>query len=394
MANPLPLALRERAGVIAPIAIIILLTLLSIFTSPVDAGKSLVTVFADGEERSISTTVLTVGEALERAGVELNENDLVEPGLDTFINTNAFSINVYRAKPITIIDGTTQRTVMTPFTSPRRIAEAAGITVYEEDGYHFELIDDIILTGAIGQRLVIDRATPIKVNVYGDVVEHRTHADTIGQALEEMGVVLGVQDQLSVKPDTPIASASSVAIVRSGTDVVSETIKVQHPIEYIYDSNMFSGQTEVKTPGFDAVDLVTYEIDLENGVEVARREISRVNQKKAVTEIQVIGTKVTDPSSNVSVGQSLAAGRGWTGAEWQCLYSLWQKESGWNHLAANPSSGAYGIPQSLPGSKMATVAGDWQSNPATQVTWGLNYIQGRYGSPCGAWGHSVSNGWY
>lgn len=98
--------------------------------------------------------------------------------------------------------------------------------------------------------------------------------------------------------------------------------------------------------------------------------------------------------SNREIGQSLAAARGWTGSEWSCLDSLWQKESGWNHLAANPSSGAYGIPQSLPGSKMGSVASDWRTNPATQITWGLNYIAGRYGSPCAAWNHSVARNWY
>jgi len=74
--------------------------------------------------------------------------------------------------------------------------------------------------------------------------------------------------------------------------------------------------------------------------------------------------------------------------------SLWNKESGWNYQAQNRSSGAYGIPQALPGSKMSSAGGDWQTNAATQVRWGLGYILGRYGSPCGAWDHSQSVGWY
>jgi hypothetical protein len=94
------------------------------------------------------------------------------------------------------------------------------------------------------------------------------------------------------------------------------------------------------------------------------------------------------------VGQILAAERGFTGEQWSCLDSLWQRESNWNPSAQNRSSGAYGIPQALPGSKMATVAGDWRTNVSTQITWGLNYIVDRYGSPCGAWGHSQGYGWY
>jgi hypothetical protein len=77
-----------------------------------------------------------------------------------------------------------------------------------------------------------------------------------------------------------------------------------------------------------------------------------------------------------------------------CLVSLWNRESRWNMNASNPSSGAYGIPQALPGSKMASAGADWRTNPQTQVKWGLGYIKGTYGTPCGAWGHSQASGWY
>lgn len=86
--------------------------------------------------------------------------------------------------------------------------------------------------------------------------------------------------------------------------------------------------------------------------------------------------------------------RGWGQDQYSCLVALWNKESGWRYNAANRSSGAYGIPQALPGRKMASAGSDWQTNPATQITWGLGYISGRYGSPCGAWKHSKSVGWY
>ena len=394
MANPLPFALRERAGIIAGFAIIILLTLFATFATPAGAAQSLVTVFADGEERVISSTVVTVGEALERADIELGPHDLVEPGINTFINEAAFSINVYRAKPVTIVDGDTVRTVMSPYDSPALIAESVGITVYEEDGYHFELIDDILTAGAIGQRLVIDRAVPVRVAVYGEVIEHRTHADTVGEVLGEVGVEVTDADKVSKPLDSEFGVDETIAIVRTGVEVVSENVKVQHPIEYIYDSNMFQGQSDIREQGYDAIDLVTYEVSLENGVEVSRREISRVNKKKAVTEVRVVGTKVADPSSNVAIGQELAAARGWTGTQWQCLYSLWQKESNWNHTAQNPTSSAYGIPQSLPGNKMAARGADWRTNPSTQIQWGLDYIGARYGSPCAAWDHSGLYNWY
>lgn len=105
----------------------------------------------------------------------------------------------------------------------------------------------------------------------------------------------------------------------------------------------------------------------------------------------VIANAKADPKS---VAQAMLADYGWSDSQFSCLSSLWTKESGWNYAAKNSSSGAYGIPQSLPGSKMGTVAGDWQTNPVTQITWGLKYIQSTYGSPCSAWAHSQATNWY
>ena len=93
-----------------------------------------------------------------------------------------------------------------------------------------------------------------------------------------------------------------------------------------------------------------------------------------------------------SIAKQLLADRGWSG-QFGCLDSLWTKESGWQVHAANPS-GAYGIPQALPGSKMSSAGPDWQSNAATQIKWGLGYISDRYGDPCSAWSHSQANNWY
>ncbi|ONI61874.1 hypothetical protein ALI44B_10990 [Leifsonia sp. ALI-44-B] len=100
-----------------------------------------------------------------------------------------------------------------------------------------------------------------------------------------------------------------------------------------------------------------------------------------------------DPGSAKALAREMLAARGMGDDQFSCLVSLWNKESGWRVTAANPS-GAYGIPQALPGRKMATVGADWQTNPVTQITWGLGYIAARYGSPCGAWAHSQAKNFY
>lgn len=103
---------------------------------------------------------------------------------------------------------------------------------------------------------------------------------------------------------------------------------------------------------------------------------------------------IPDPGSAQAIAYEMVFARGWDNAEYECLVALWNRESHWNVYAHNASSGAYGIPQAVPGDKMATAGADWQTNPATQITWGLGYIAGRYGTPCGAWEHSERAGWY
>jgi hypothetical protein len=95
-----------------------------------------------------------------------------------------------------------------------------------------------------------------------------------------------------------------------------------------------------------------------------------------------------------TIAEALLPQFGFSSSQMSCLVPLWMGESGWRVNAENASSGAYGIPQSLPGSKMATAGADWQTNAATQIEWGLGYIKERYGSPCGAWGFKQGHGWY
>ena len=109
---------------------------------------------------------------------------------------------------------------------------------------------------------------------------------------------------------------------------------------------------------------------------------------------QVTATEDLTTGDPRDVARAMLATHGFGQDQFSCLDSLYTKESGWNVHADNPSSSAYGIPQALPGSKMSSAGADWADNPATQIEWGLGYIKDRYGSPCAAWSHSVSNNWY
>jgi hypothetical protein len=118
-------------------------------------------------------------------------------------------------------------------------------------------------------------------------------------------------------------------------------------------------------------------------------------QQQAAQQTAVQQPAASAPSgSPQQIAEQMLSQFGWSSGQFSCLQPLWAQESGWNIYASNPSSGAYGIPQALPGSKMASAGPDWQSNAATQIRWGLTYIQGTYGSPCAAWSHEQADGWY
>lgn len=102
---------------------------------------------------------------------------------------------------------------------------------------------------------------------------------------------------------------------------------------------------------------------------------------------------IPTPGSAQAIALAILTSQGMGQDQFSCLVSLWARESHWSVTAANPN-GAYGIPQAKPGNKMASAGPDWQTNATTQITWGLGYIKGRYGTPCGAWAHSQATGWY
>jgi len=115
---------------------------------------------------------------------------------------------------------------------------------------------------------------------------------------------------------------------------------------------------------------------------------------KRVSRSRAHGFTAPQTGSNRSIGRKMAAAHGWTGVQWDCLNNLWQKESGWSIHSTNASGTAGGIPQALPASKMASAGSDWRTNPATQIKWGIGYIDNRYGTACKAWAHWRSHNWY
>ena len=131
----------------------------------------------------------------------------------------------------------------------------------------------------------------------------------------------------------------------------------------------------------------------EEAAAAAAAEAAAEAQRQAEAAAAALAAANTPEGAKVVAQQMASANYGWGADQFSCLVSLWDKESGWNYQAYNPS-GATGIPQALPGSKMASAGADWETNAVTQIAWGLGYISSVYGTPCSAWGHSQSTNWY
>ena len=191
----------------------------------------------------------------------------------------------------------------------------------------------------------------------------------------------------------------TVEIWRKGKKKITEEQEVAFEIEKIQDVNREVGFREIKTTGVNGKRAVTYEVVMKNGVEESRKEIQAVVTSEPKKQVEIIGAKLptpTNPSEAQALGHQMMLAAGYGDDQWPCLYTLWMRESGWRTTAGNPSSGAYGIPQSLPASKMAAYGADYLTSASVQISWGLNYIKGRYGTPCGAMSafNSRSPHWY
>ena len=268
-------------------------------------------------------------------------------------------------------------------------------------------------------------AAALSIAVSGGAYAATQVNDGGGKSLNETEVRLAAIGS----PNGSVNSQTSGLTIEGQSDsvytVTEESTEEHGRVEKETDS-LPEGETKVETEGVDGLVRTTYEVTSKDGTEVSRTPLSSSVVTEKVDEVVLVGTGSgaqkpageagggggggggeaapapapspagdgTTPDGAQAIARSMMGSYGWGDGEFSCLQSLWNRESGWNYQAEYTSSGAYGIPQALPGSKMSSVAGDWATNPSTQITWGMQYIQGRYGTPCSAWAHSESVGWY
>lgn len=362
---------------------------------PTDAN--IVIINHDKQERIVPSKRSTVGTLLGKLQIKLHEGDTVEPDINTVIDRDQFRINVYRAKPVQVIDG--ERTIFaySAAKTPRSVAAQAGAQLFAEDRVITTPVQDFLRTGGISEQVYIDRARAINVDLYGTPLVLRTHAKTVRQLIKEKNIRLIKNDRVEPGLDTPISLAQKVSLIRTGTKVETVTEKIEMPVQSIADASLSYGTSAVRQQGATGEQVVTYQITLVNNVETGRSVIQKVINKEPVKHIVVVGSSLSGikgdmaragiaPSDYSYVDYIVSHESGWCPTKAQGQYGRCPPYAG-----SVPAGGGYGLCQSTPGSKMATAGADWATNPVTQLRWCSDYAKRRYGGWAGAYNFWLSN---
>ena len=379
---------------------------------------STVNIEVDGVIRPVSTWAHSVSGVLNEAGVEVAEHDLVQPSIHQQVSDGQ-TMGVDSGKAILAVDRSQSRSSLTPLVSQTRqvkvivdgntrtITAREGMdtrSILEKEGITLSPLDRVeVKSTADGLSIDIHKVTrslaPRKVAIPFE--EHRQDSDQLF-AGEEQVTTKGVEgeaeemtwsenvdggERFEAPLNSKVVREPSAQIRSIGTKEVTPKALIEAGLDP-------KATLEEKTEE-DGTRSIRYRAKL--GTLSSAAEITAAGGNSAEVAQAMVAANIPltysgeDPRS---LAKPLVAARGWGDSEFQCLVALWNRESHWNPYAKNASSGAYGLPQALPGSKMASAGADWQTNPVTQINWGLGYIAGRYGRPCSALAHSNSVGWY
>jgi uncharacterized protein YabE (DUF348 family) len=361
----------------------------------------IVIVAHDGVKQTVPTRERTVSGLLKKLNIRVSERDRVEPSLSTTIVQDNFRVNIYRAVPVTVYDGPTTTTAFSAGATARSAVISTGVTLYPEDLVTAEPAVNLVDEQSIGTKIVIDRSVPVTVNVYGTMLSLRTHTKTVGELLKAKNVKLGAKDSVTPAASTPITPNIQVFVLRKGTQIVTETQAIPMPVQAVTDNSLSFGTTAVRQQGSPGTQVLTYQINTENGVEKSRSLLQTVVTVQPVPQIVARGQAVSIPADK----QAVMAQAGIAAGDYKYVDYIASHEGGWcptkiqgSHACPGymspsdvPAGSGYGIFQATPGRKMASAGSDWATSAVTQIRWATGYAVGRYGSWAGAYNHWVSS---
>lgn len=311
-----------------------------------DAGERLVMIHDRGVELGVITKATTLRAVLAEANIRLDANDRVEPGLDETLVANNYQVNIYRARPVVIVDGPVKQLVMSAYQTPKQIAQHAGIKLRDEDSADVSVTSDFVSDGA-SLRMDVDRAEPVRLTLYGETQTVYTQATNVREFLREKSIELGPQDDMSLDTDAKLKPGIKLSIWRNGKQTVTREEKIAYPVEQIKDADREAGYRQVKTPGADGKKMVTYEIVMRDGKEVSRKTIQSVTTKQPKKQVEVIGTKLPPVAGPAEILNRINAASARLGIDANRVATIAKCESGFNPRA---DSGYYkGLFQHDPG---------------------------------------------
>lgn len=308
-------------GAIIATALLILVTVFSLTLSKItfaDNGKGhntgkMLTIYDRGTEKVIVTQQETIGTALAEAGIAVDSKDVVEPAMTEKLIASDYQVNIYRARPVLVVDGNDRVKVTTAYQTAEQIIQSAGIKLYDEDKTTIESTSDVVADG-VGLQVMIDRAMPVNLTLYGRTTEVRTHATTVGGMLHEKGVEISSDDQVTPSLDTKLTDSLTIRVWREGRQIISIDEPVAFSVDTIEDADRAVDYNEIKVAGEDGLRSVSYEITIVDGVEVSRTEIASIMIKPPKTQTELVGIKgqYTTPTENESITWDYLIQQGFT----------------------------------------------------------------------------------
>ena len=356
-----------------------------------DGEQSFITIY-DGEKKTtLRSGATTVRELLARANITYSDYDTIEPDLDEEINSEYFNINIYRSREALVIDNNIKKYVRTSATEPEAVVADAGMKLLDADTVEVIPYNNLLESG-MTTAYQIKRAKTIKFDFYGKEMQIRTQADTIGEFLRERDIKVDSKDTwASLRDETIIKDNMDFAVYRQGKQTKTVEEDIAYNTKTTYDYSLAYNTKQVTTKGQNGKKTVTYEINMRNGKEISREVLSSIVTKEPVDEQVKVGMKVDLPAGTHNDWMARA---GISSSDYGYVNYIIERESHWNPLAKNRSSGATGLCQALPGNKMASAGSDWATNPITQLRWCNSYAVGRYGSWAKAYQFWTTHHWW
>ena len=268
--------------------------------------NKLVNIYDRGVKTSVISDGAKVKDAIEKSGIILNEHDRVEPGLDSEISNVEYNVNVYRAHPVVIVEDSLKKPVVSSYQTGNEIVKEAGINLRDEDTVELQKANE--LTDGAGLKAIIKRATPINLTFFGKNEVVYTQSKTVGDFLKDRNIKLGKDDKMSHLEADAITASMDLRIWREGRQTITVEEEVAYPTEKIQDADKAPGYKEIRQAGKNGKRTATYDIVVQDGVEVSRTETNSIIITQPVKQIEVHGAKFAYTGGPLSEAQITALG--------------------------------------------------------------------------------------